>query len=86
MERLDLGDSTLPIRIFGQDIDLRKPSIAEVFDNESKIKSAENDSKKLIDVMEKFITSLGMPDDVAKKMSLEHYEKLMNHLSGSKKN
>lgn len=86
MERLDLGDSLLPIKIFGKDIDLQRPTLSQVIDNEEKMKSAVNDSKKVADIMNGFVVSLGMPKDVADKMTTDHYSKLMEHLNGGKKN
>lgn len=86
MERFDLGDSTLPIRIFGQDIDLNKPSMKQIFDNESKVKDAGDDPKAIARIMFQFVVDMGMPKEIAEKMSVDHFEKLMEHMRGAKKN
>lgn len=86
MERIDLGDDSLPVTIFGKDIDLRKPGMQQVLDHEAKIKECGEDPKKIFEVMKSFVVALGIPEDVAKKMTLDQYMRLTEHLNSAKKN
>lgn len=86
MSRLDLGDSSFPIRIFGQDIDLEKPGMQQVLSHEMKVKQAESDPEKIYDLMRQFVISLGMPEEIANKMTLDQYLRLTESLNPQKKN
>lgn len=85
MDRLDLGDDLLPIKIFGQDIDLKKPGMQQVLIQEQAVKEAADNPEAVYEVMRKFVISLGMPEEIANKMQLGQYLTLIDHLNSKKK-
>ena len=87
MERFDLGDKEiLPITIFGQDIDLEMPTMADVVEMQSAIDKAKDDKTMAsFNAVKTLVLKMNMPDDVCKKMQVGHFEKLIDYVVNRKK-
>lgn len=83
MERIDLGGKqTLPITIFGKDLDLDMPTVADIELMQSALSKKNASSLKPV---RELIEQMGMPKDVCLKMQNVHFEKLIEHIMGRKK-
>jgi hypothetical protein len=87
MDRFDLGDKEiLPVTIFGQNIDLEMPTMADVVKMQSAIEKAKGDKTQASFVAVKdLIVGMQMPEDIVKKMQVAHFEKLIDHVINRKK-
>lgn len=85
-ERFDLGTDLLPVRIFEQDVDLKKPSMEAILEHENAIAKAKEDPKKIYNVMRSFIVKMGMPESLADRMTMDQYVRLTEYLRPAKKN
>lgn len=70
--------------IYGEIYELKKPTYGMV----EKL-NAEMSGKELQDqmrLMRGFVAELGLPDEVIEGMELEHFNALVGHITGAKKN
>lgn len=87
MDRFDLGDKEiLPITIFGQDIDLEMPTMADVVEMQSAIERAKDDKTEAsFKAVQKLVIKMKMPKDVVEAMQVGHFEKLIDYVVNRKK-
>lgn len=87
MERFDLGEKEiLPITIFGQDIDLEMPTMADVVEMQSAIEKAKGDKTlKSFEAVKDLVIKMKMPKEVLEAMQVNHFEKLIDHVVNRKK-
>lgn len=87
MERFDLGEKEiLPITIFGQDIDLEMPTMADVVEMQSAIEKAKDDKTSAsFNAVRKLILKMQMPQKIVEEMQVGHFEKLIEYVMNRKK-
>lgn len=74
------------IKIYGQEYELKKPSVRQIKSISSKIDGLKNNSSAATEEMIKFISELGIDADVLEEMPAEHFNTLVEYIVGAKKN
>lgn len=82
---LKLTRSILKLDIYGEIVELKKPTFGEVESLEKMIKESSGDSEKTKEVLKSFLTSCGLQPELMQKMELEHVFQVVELLSGKKK-
>lgn len=83
---LDLGKRTVfKVKFDGKTHDMRKPTVAEVGLLDAKMKEAGGEVSQL-DVTKEFLHQLGMPMEVLNALEVEQFGKLLDGVTGIKKN
>jgi hypothetical protein len=85
MSQLELKRTNMKVKIYGDEYDLRKPSVKEMEDFGERANAMADDPKSLT-LMKELVVSLGMPSDLIEKMEFDHFVELCNYLTGAKKN
>lgn len=68
------------VKVFGEVYNLERPNMAMLIDLEEKMESDKNKAK----VMVEFISKLGLPEEVARKLDGDQAQELVKYLSPKK--
>lgn len=71
-------------RIYGQVVDLRRPTVGMIEAFEDQRAATESDKDKMV-LMKKFMKDLGMPEDLSANMEIDHYTQLVEYVLAPKK-
>lgn len=74
------------VNIYGKEYSLTKPTVRQTEKLQEDIKNSKEDESASFKLMKKWVEDLGLPGEVIMDMELDHFVKLVEHLSGSKKN
>ncbi len=78
--------STTKVKIYGKEYDLKKPSVRQIKLISAQVESMKNNSLGATEAMIKFVADLGIEAEVLEEMSAEHFNTLVEHIVGAKKN
>lgn len=77
------GRSKIKAKIYGKELNLTKPTVGQVEELQTLIEKTEQ--KAQVGVMRKWAGQLGLPEDFAKEMEVEHFIEVIENLTGVKK-
>lgn len=76
--------SKVSVEIYGEKLELRKPTFGESVELSKKIKENGGEENSTEIIMQ-FLESLGLPKQLLQSMEAEHVVTLLEHISGKKK-
>jgi hypothetical protein len=85
----ELKRTELKINVYGEDYELRSPTVDEVAELQERIEKLDDDSPlKTLPVMKSYLSSLGLPEKVVSGLEAKHFIQLVSWVNGeeSKKN
>lgn len=71
-------------KIYGQEIELTKPTV-EMIEN-MELETDKMTNKEKLAWAKQWAVSMGLPIDLANKLQIDHFNMLLEHLTGTKKN
>lgn len=74
------------VKIYGKEYEITKPTVRQLKTVQKKIEDNKGNLTEGSDEMIKFIAQLGIPEDVVEGLPAEHFNLLVEHLVGAKKN
>ena len=83
---IELLETNIPVKFQGKEYSLRFPTYEESFQYEEDLKNCGEDTKQINKVLFDYLEKLGLPSDMTKKLELGHLKKIIEFVSGSKKN
>jgi hypothetical protein len=72
------------IKIFGQEFSVTRPKVKQI--KELNSARAEMSDEEQFDLLVKFVTDLGVPEDTLQRLEMGQLEGLIKYLSDNKKN
>lgn len=76
----------IKVKIYGKEYDLKKPSVRQIQQVTSRLELIKGDGAKTTDEMISFVSGLGIGADILEEMPAEHFNLLVEHVCGVKKN
>lgn len=76
--------ATIKARIYGQSVELRRPTVGMIEAMEDQRAVLDKDKDKMA-LMKNFLSKLGMPEDLLGKLELDHYTQVIEFLLSPKK-
>lgn len=75
----------MAINIYGTDYMINKPSVGQIRKVQQASKTKDESGLTHLDIMNRFMIDLGLPEDVLNDMELEDWGDLVDFVTGTKK-